>query len=69
MAYCGYCKGVILTNEDRWKVEDVSLHTTLRPGATGDDPHDTCYWAFKREARAKHILWPATVFQLRFRQR
>lgn len=67
MANCAYCNGVLLQNEDRWTVDGQPLHITLRPGADGTDPKDTCYWAFKHDARAKNIIWPSTVFQLRWR--
>lgn len=66
---CGFCGGVILANEDHWRVDEIDLHITLRPGANGSDPFDTCYWAFKREARKNtQVVWPATVFQLKWRR-
>lgn len=59
-----------MANEDHWVVDGEPLHITLRPGANGTDRFDTCYWAYKREARQNtQVLWPATVFQLRWNRR
>lgn len=64
---CGYCHGAFLTNEDKWVVDGVPLHITLRPGSDGTDPKDTCFWAYRRQARkGTEVIWPATVFQLKW---